>query len=209
MTRFAVNEGRGVIDVLKIQSVSGEALTDYIPALAALRIRVFREFPYLYDGDLVYEEEYLNTYVQAPDSVIVLASDCDQVVGASTAIPMASETVEFKQPFIDAGYDPGEIFYCGESVLLPHYRGQGVGVAFFEQREAHAEKLGGFKYSCFCAVERPETHPRRPVDYEPLDGFWWKRGYRKTPQLATTYSWKDLDESESTAKPMTFWMKAL
>lgn len=195
--------------MLKIQSVSGEALKDYIPALAALRIRVFREFPYLYDGDLAYEEEYLNTYVQAPDSVIVLVFDGDEVVGASTAIPMANETVEFKQPFIDAGYNPNGIFYCGESVLLPQYRGQGVGVAFFEQREAHAAKLGGFTHSCFCAVERPEDHPRRPADYEPLDRFWQKRGYHKTPELATTYSWKDLDEAEQSAKPMTFWMKAL
>ena len=195
--------------MLKIQSVSGEALKDYIPALAALRIRVFREFPYLYDGDLAYEEEYLNTYVQAPDSVIVLVFDGDEVVGASTAIPMANETVEFKQPFINAGYNPDGIFYCGESVLLPQYRGQGVGVAFFEQREAHATKLGGFTHSCFCAVERPEDHPRRPADYEPLDRFWQKRGYQKTPELATTYSWKDLDEAGQSAKPMTFWMKAL
>lgn len=195
--------------MLKIQSVSGEALKDCIPALAALRIRVFREYPYLYDGDLTYEEEYLNTYVQASDSVIVLVFDGDEVVGASTAIPMANETVEFKQPFIDAGYNPDEIFYCGESILLPGYRGQGVGVAFFEQREAHAAKLGGFKYSCFCAVERPEDHPRRPADYKPLDSFWHKRGYQKAPELATTYRWKDLDEAEQSAKPMTFWMKAL
>ncbi|MDI3325577.1 GNAT family N-acetyltransferase [Pontibacterium granulatum] len=195
--------------MLKILSVSGEALKDYIPALAALRIRVFREFPYLYDGDLAYEEEYLSTYVQAPDSVIVLVFDGDEVVGASTAIPMANETVEFKQPFIGAGYNPDEIFYCGESVLLPKYRGQGVGVVFFEQREAHAAKLGGFKFSCFCAVDRPADHPRRPADYEPLDSFWQKRGYQKTPELATSYSWKDLDETEQSAKPMTFWMKAL
>jgi len=195
--------------VLKIQSVSGEALKEYIPVLATLRISVFREFPYLYDGDLAYEEEYLNTYVQAPDSVIILVFDGDEVVGASTAIPMANETVEFKQPFIDAGYNPDEIFYCGESVLLPQYRGQGVGVAFFEQREAHAAKLGGFKFSCFCAVDRPEEHPRRPADYEPLDGFWQKRGYQKTPELATTYSWKDLDEAQQSPKPMMFWMKAL
>lgn len=195
--------------MLSIQSVSGEALKDYIPALAALRIRVFREYPYLYDGDLAYEEAYLNTYVQAPDSVIVLVFDGDEVVGASTAIPMANETIEFKQPFIDAGYNPDEIFYCGESVLLPRYRGQGVGVAFFEQREAHAAKLGGFRYSCFCAVERPGDHPRRPADYEPLDRFWQKRGYQKTPELATSYRWKDLDEAEQSAKPMTFWMKML
>ena len=38
-------------------------------ALAAQRIRVFREFPYLYDGDVGYEREYLATYVHSPRSL--------------------------------------------------------------------------------------------------------------------------------------------
>ena len=38
--------------------------------LAALRIEVFRDFPYLYEGSLEYEKEYLNTYSQSADSMI-------------------------------------------------------------------------------------------------------------------------------------------
>ena len=59
------------------------------------------------------------------------------------------------------------------------------------------------------AVERPIDHPRRPADYTPLDVFWERRGYRKAPELATTYSWKELDEASPSPKPMTFWLKAL
>jgi len=58
-------------------------------------------------------------------------------------------------------------------------------------------------------VERPTDHPRRPPDYVPLDAFWQKRGYRKHPDFTTTFSWKDLDETTETAKPMTFWIKPL
>ncbi len=39
------------------------------------------------------------------------------------------------------GYDPAEVFYLGESVLLSEYCGRGIGVRFFEQREAHARAL--------------------------------------------------------------------
>ena len=60
------------------------------------------------------------------------------MVGASTALPLADETVEFQQPFIDAGWDPARIFYCAESVVLPAWRGRGLGVRFFAEREAHA-----------------------------------------------------------------------
>jgi GNAT superfamily N-acetyltransferase len=139
--------------------------------------------------------------------VIVLAFDGESIIGASTAIPMKYETDEVKKPFIENGYNPDQIFYCGESVLNKNYRGLGIGVRFFEQREAHAADLGGFKHICFCCVERPVDHPRRPAEYVPLDAFWNKRHYFKHPELKTTYTWKDLDDEHETPKPMTFWLK--
>jgi GNAT superfamily N-acetyltransferase len=195
--------------MLRLERLSGEKLNQYIPELARLRIQVFRDWPYLYDGDLAYEEKYLKTYIEAPNSVIVLAFDGDKVVGASTGIPLKHETDEVKAPFIDAGYDVDKIFYCGESVLISDYRGQGAGVAFFDHREAHAQDIGGFTFSCFCGVQRPADHPRRPEDYVPLDNFWRKRGYEKHDDLNTTFSWKELDEENESPKPMTFWMKRI
>jgi hypothetical protein len=80
-------------------------------------------------------------------------------------------------------------------------------VRFFEEREAHASSLGGFKHITFCCVERPSNHPLKPVDYVSLGRFWEKRGYLKHPELHTTYCWKDVDRDEETPKPMTFWLK--
>jgi predicted amidohydrolase len=67
-------------------------------------------------------------------------------------------------PFVAAGEDIGRICYFGESVLARKYRGQGIGVRFFEGREAHA-RATGFAVAAFCAVARPEEHPMRPKDY--------------------------------------------
>ncbi len=177
--------------------------------VAQLRIRVFRDYPYLYDGDLDYEKRYLHTYTQSPGSVVVLAMDDDQVVGAATGIPLEHETPEVKTPFAAAGYATDRIFYFGESVLLPEYRGRGIGVAFFEHREAHAQEAGSFTQSCFCAVQRPEDHPLRPDDYQPLDAFWKNRDYKRQEDLVAYYSWKQPDEQEESPKPMVFWMKSL
>ena len=195
--------------MLSFQSLSGCALNQYIDELAHLRMGVFRDFPYLYDGDAQYEARYLKTYIEAPDSVVVLAFDGDKIVGASTGLPLCYETNEVTQPFKKAGYDLDEIFYCGESVLLPEYRGQGAGVAFFDHREAHAKSIEGIKHSCFCAVQRPDNHPARPDNYQPLDLFWHNRGYEKHPELATHFSWKEVGETTESLKPMTFWMKSL
>ncbi len=195
--------------MLELKRLSGAALKQYIPELASLRIEVFRDFPYLYDGDTEYEAKYLQTYIQCPESVIVLAFDGDKVVGASTGIPLKFETDEVKAPFLKAGLDIDKIFYCGESVLISKYRGKGAGVAFFDHREDHARELGGYEFSCFCGVQRPADHPRRPVGYKPLDNFWRKRGYEKHPELHTTFSWKEIGEVHESPKPMTFWMKSL
>lgn len=194
---------------LLVRSHTGSDLARYIPELAQLRIRVFRDFPYLYEGDLDYERRYLETYTRSPRSVIVLVFDGSDIVGASTGLPLCDETPNVIAPFADQGYEPTEIFYFGESVLLPQYRGQGFGVRFFEEREAHARRLGGFRWTAFCAVDRAPDHPRRPPDYMPLDRFWEKRGYRREPGLKAVFSWRDLDDDVETAKPMTFWMKRL
>lgn len=195
--------------MLRIERHCGPELLAYLDDLARLRIRVFRDWPYLYDGDMAYESRYLKTYVEAPGSVVVLAWDGDAIVGASTGIPLVEETDEVRAPFERAGHTLEDIFYLGESVLLPQYRGQGAGVAFFEHREDHARSLGGFKATCFCGVQRPDDHPARPADYVPLDAFWQRRGYRKQLALNTCFSWKEIGEHAESPKPMTFWMKSL
>ena len=196
---------------IEIKTLTGQdsEITTRIADVARLRIEVFREFPYLYDGSLAYEQKYLATYLNCPQSVIVLALDQDRVIGASTGIPLVAETEEFQSPFLTQGYNPQEIFYCGESVLLPQYRGHGIYRHFFEQREKHAKRLGGLIYSYFCAVVRPLEHPRRPANYVPLDRVWQHFGYRQYPELTTTFPWKDLDETEQSLKTMVFWGKTL
>lgn len=194
---------------LDIRRFTGKDLHDYLDAVARLRIEVFREFPYLYDGTMDYERRYLQTYVQCPEAVVVVAFDGNEVVGASTGIPMKHEEAQFRQPFLDHGYDPERIFYCAESVLRREYRGQGVGGRFFDEREAHARALGDFDWYGFCAVERPADHPLRPAAYQGHDRFWQQRGYTRHPELGATYHWKDIDAPEQTSKRLVFWLKSV
>jgi GNAT superfamily N-acetyltransferase len=198
-------------ETITVQRFTGHDpdLPAYVPDLARLRIRVFRDFPYLYDGTIEYEEKYLKTYTDCADSVIVLVLDGSDVVGATTGLPMDAETADFQRPFVEHGYDTSKIFYCAESVLLPEYRGRGIYPRFFQEREGHARALGRFDLVTFCCVQRPENHPLRPADYAPLDRIWTKFGYTKHPELETTYNWKDIDEAEESPKPMVFWLKSL
>jgi GNAT superfamily N-acetyltransferase len=194
--------------MVTLSTVTGPAILPFIADAARLRISVFREYPYLYDGSLDYEEVYLRTYSASPGSVFVVARDEERIVGVSTGMPLAQETEEVRRPFLDAGIPVEEVFYFGESVLKPAYRGQGTGVRFMETREAHARNLPGIKYAAFCAVERPVDHPQRPADFIPLDEFWKHRGFAKT-LLRTEFTWKETGEAAESPKVMAFWMKKL
>jgi len=194
---------------LTVESLSGEQIKAVLPDLARLRIEVFRAWPYLYEGSLDYEEEYLAKFAEGKGAVCIVARDGATVVGASTGSPMVETDAEFIAPFEAAGYDISKVFYCGESVLLKEYRGQGLGHAFFDGREAHAKALGGFEISTFCRVVRPDDHPLKEPGYVPLDGFWRKRGYAPVEGLIAHYSWKDVGDTEETSKPMQFWVREL
>ena len=194
---------------VRVEVLTGEALAAALPAVARLRIEVFRDFPYLYDGSEDYERRYLATFAAARGAVMVAALDGDEVVGAATGAPMAEELAAFREPFAARGLDVDRIFYCAESVLRPAWRGLGLGHRFFDLREAHARGLGGFTHATFCAVVRPPDHPLRPAAYRPLDAFWRKRGYEPVEGLTTTFPWKDVDQPGETEKTMQFWMRAL
>jgi hypothetical protein len=193
---------------LKIIRLKGQDIVPYIPKLAELRIIVFKEYPYLYLGNLEYETKYLQTYVNSPESIIVLVFDGERVVGASTAIPMQFETAEFKQAFVDHHMNIAEIFYLGESVLLPSYRKRGVYKHFFREREAAAHEYG-CKITAFCAIERPVDDPRRPKDYVPLDDVWRYFGYVKHSELCIYFPWQEVSMEIETTKPLMFWLKTL
>ncbi len=174
---------------LRIQTVEKDEFETVIPKLAALRINVFSDWPYLYEGSMTYEERYLRAYADSSGAVIVGAWQGTEVVGAATGAPMEDHAAEFPEPFIREGYNPDEIFYFGESVLLRVFRGQGAGHAFFDLRETQTKRLGR-TYACFCAVIRPIDHPKRPADYSPLHAFWRKRGYRLMEGVMDSKRWK-------------------
>ncbi|HRQ65042.1 MAG TPA: GNAT family N-acetyltransferase [Xanthomonadaceae bacterium] len=187
-----------------IKVLTGAAIHPCLPQVAALRISVFRDFPYLYDGDPGYEANYLAVYARSPDSIFVLALDGERVVGASTGIPLADDSTAFQQPFIERGLPVEAVFYCGESVLLPDYRGLGLGHRFFDEREAHARALGRFRWIAFAAVDRAPDDPRRPPGHRDNDAFWRKRGYLRQPDMTMRLSWKEIGEATESAKSLTF-----
>lgn len=197
------------MDTLAYIIKRGPEIRSVFDALAQLRIAVFRDYPYLYEGSPEYEKEYLRPYVQSERSLLFAVYSGEQMVGATTCLPLQDETAAIRTPFEQAGYAVDKIFYFGESILLPQFRGQGLGHRFFDEREAHARSFGTYRKACFFSVEREENHPRKPADYRSNDAFWAKRGYIKHPELQSRLDWPDIGEKKSTPKPLVCWMRDL
>ena len=192
---------------LTYHSYSGIEAREFAQELGELRITVFKDFPYLYDGTLDYEMKYLETYFKSPYSLIYVVRDGKKIVGATTGIYAEDEEESFKKPIQKQGLDPRKVFYFGESVLLPAYRGQGIGKKFFEVREAFAKRGDNIRWLTFCSVERSLNHPLRPEGYKDLEQFWTGLGFKKVEGFVAEYKWKDKDQESETPKKMQFWLK--
>ncbi|WP_022705228.1 GNAT family N-acetyltransferase [Pseudorhodobacter ferrugineus] len=192
----------------QLRTLTGAALDAALDDVAALRIAVFRDWPYLYDGSLDYERRYLETYRTSPNAILVGAFDGTALIGAATGTPMEDHAAEFSAAFAGLNIPLSQIFYCAESVLLPAYRGQGIGHGFFDHREAHARALGR-SHMAFCAVMRPDDHPLRPATARSNHAFWRGRGYAPLPGVVAEFDWTDVGETAPIRKPLQFWMRLL
>ncbi|MEL7300399.1 MAG: GNAT family N-acetyltransferase [Pseudomonadota bacterium] len=191
---------------LRVEELRGARLLDALDAIAALRIAVFRDWPYLYDGDRDYEARYLAAYA-APGALCVAVWHGTEMVGASTGAPMTDHAEDFATG-LPPDWAVEDVFYCAESVLLPGYRGLGLGHAFFDRRET-AARAQGLGRAVFASVLRSADHPARPPDYRPLDPFWEARGYAKLPGALARFAWKDVGEAGESEKPLQLWGRVL
>ncbi len=195
-------------DHLSVRALQGPDLEAALDGVARLRIAVFRDWPYLYDGTLAYERAYLATYRDNPGALLVGAFDGETLVGASTSTRMEDHAEAFSAPFRATGLALSDILYGAESVVLPPYRGLGLGHRFFELREAHARRHSR-AYVAFASVKRPEDHPQRPATFRTNDAFWTSQGYAPLPGVVAEFGWKDLGDATETNKALQFWLRKL
>ena len=192
------------------KKIIGKDIEQYFDDICRIRITVFKEWPYLYEGTVEYEREYLTHYFENDRSLCILIIADKKVVGISTSMPLAGEHEEFKKPVADFGFDISKIFYYSETCLLKEHRGKGIYRKIFSLREEHVKSFGDdYHKVCFCSVIRPAEHPLKPKDYRPLEETWKRYEFYKVDGLTMTFLWTDIGENKETRKNLSVWMKDL
>ncbi len=193
---------------MREQLLAGAAIADVLDDLATLRLDIFREYPYLYQGRRDDELAYLGSYAAADDACVILVRDGSTVVGAVTGMPLVHEDAQLRGAFAGTTQPLDELYYVGELLFLPDYRNCGLGGKLLARLESHPRSLGRYSRLICATVERPADHPLRPPGYIPITRFLARTGFSLLPGVTTRFIWRETDGVRRD-HPMRFWSKGL
>jgi GNAT superfamily N-acetyltransferase len=183
------------------------AITEYIDTIAKLRIDIFKEFPYLYDGDLHYEQNYLKKFSHAKDAIAVILKADDEVVGVVTGLPLRYEEDAMQRPWKETNFNIDTIYYFSEILLYADYRNQGLGKELLNTAQEWIESARKYNFFTLATVDRDRS--LAPDGYQPSNNFWIDHGYNKLNDIVSHISWRDIHKDQEDAKPMLFWIKKI
>lgn len=188
--------------------VTGTAITGALDSLASLRLEIFREYPYLYDGRREDEIANLRSYAEAPDACVILAYDECAVVGAATGMPFIHEGEQMQAAIAVSQYSAEKLYYVGELLFYRAYRNKGLGLQLLGQLEQHIRSLGRYRHLVCATVERPAAHSLQPDGYVPITRFLARTGFDLIPGVTTSFAWRETDGVRRDHL-MQFWVKEL
>lgn len=193
--------------------IQGSAIKDYLTEVATMRINHFKDFPYLYQGSMQYEEEYLKGLANNKTAILITISVKDKIIAMITALPLVSDyDILEKAPANFAEFDckKEDLYYIGEVIVEKQYRGQKLAKKLIKLVEEHAFNKG-YQGICFLTVARAEQHPQRPENYQDFKLIASHLGYTET-NLFTNFSWPTIQPDLTVLdqeNPMVFWIKKL
>lgn len=198
---------------IMVEIFTGKDTSNFINLIAQLRIKHFREYPYLYEGNMELEKQYLQAYAADVRSIFVIAKVNDEITEVSTGIPLVSSSVLLKDAetiFRENGLEPNEYYYYGEVIILPEHRGLEILVKMLAAQNKKVREWG-YKYITGLTVIRGEKHPLKPDDYKSPDKLGHYFGYNKSG-FTIKYSWPTIQKDghvKNMSNALEFWLKKL
>jgi len=195
--------------MLGIVAFRGEEILPFLDEVAALRIDIFREWPYLYEGDIETEKKYLKVYGDTKDSILILAKDQEKIVGVVMGLPVADSMKQIQNEYLRKKVSMDGGFYLADAILMPPYRARGIGKQMLQKFEASVLEMHKYDQISCCEIVRDNNHPMRPEDYQSLDPFWDRLGFHVSLGWQTSFDYLDIGNSVDTPHFMRFRCKTI
>jgi hypothetical protein len=174
-----------------IKVLTGAETQSLLPFVANLRINIFREYPYLYEGNFKEEMDDLEHCAQLLHNALAIAYYKNTPVGFLYGIPLTEFASHFENSVIDLfknkDLDPAICYYFADIIILPEHRGNHLSSRLFTALENYAQEQGYLSGSFI--TESHDKHPLKPDNYKSLDPLWNSLNYNKTG-LMSYGSWQ-------------------
>ncbi|MEO9257235.1 MAG: GNAT family N-acetyltransferase [Crocinitomicaceae bacterium] len=181
--------------------------------VATLRINIFREYPYLYEGNLKEEMDDLEHCAQLTNNALAIAFYKETPVGFLYGIPLKEFASHFENPVLDLfrekNLNPETCYYFADIIVLPEHRGNSLSKKLFNVLEVYAQEQG--YHSASFITESHDIHPLKPANYKSLEPLWHSLQYKKT-RLTSYGSWQTHQPDGSIARQKhsaDIWFKNL
>jgi len=196
------------MEEIKYQLIKGKEILPFLEEISKLRRKIFREWPYLYEGTDESDKEFVEVYANC-DAIAVFVINNGKLVGHSIGVPLVAMPEEFTDRFSSHSIPKEKIFYWAEIILLEEYRNKKIGEKIYYQMEEAIKKANKYALISGCEIYREENDERRPKSYRSNDHFLEKIGFVRNPDMIAFFTYKEIGESEATPKEMHFWEKQL
>lgn len=196
---------------LNIEVHVGKHFLSYVDFLSQLRIDTFKEYPYLYEGNLEIESKHIRDFISDEKSMVVVAKVSNEIAGICTGTPLSnnSEIIsKLKKASQKKALELDGYYYCAELIVLPKFRGIGLTRKLLEIQDKKIAEWG-FKSTCLLTIVRDTHHPLKPIEYKPTDEIWEKMGFHKT-DLMISQDWPTIQADRSVKNAeniLQFWEK--
>lgn len=179
-----------------------------LEAIASLRLDIFREYPYLYEGLRDDELRYLRSYAEKPGACVILVEDAGKTIGAATGMPLKHEDQHLLDSFAGTAHLIDKSYYVGELLFYRDYRHRGFGSRLLARIEEYVRSLGPYSHLVCMTVMRPPDHLLCPADYAPIERFLARTGFVPMAGITSTIAWREIDGVRRDHL-LQFWRKDL
>lgn len=191
---------------IKLEILHGHEIAPYVKEIVQFVNKIYRNYPYFYNGDDTGYEAYLESFPNLGTVIVCLAFEGTEVVGIAVGLPMPKRHV-YQETLLEHGYELNELFYLGEFGLKPELQGKDIELSMYQQIENVANRSGRFKKICLWEIE--DTLGQKAPSYFPNDDFWKQIGFIRHPELNFQISWTNVGDTKESTHKAVYWMKNL